>query len=1187
MAKSRRQRGVLLAPAGFRRLQAARQTLETQQNFGEPFTFEQLSELANLDVHTVKRALSTTQRVDRRTLAQLFAAFDLELGPSDFATPSRPRRQDWGGAVSAPYFYGRQQELATLTQWIGADRCRIVTIYGVAGIGKSTLALEAARQWQDRFEGFIWRSLQDPTDPKKLIEEIVAFLDPDLEVGADASDWQLLSYLLQGLQQQRCLLIFDNVEALFRGGARAGEYCPGYEVYGEIFRRLGEAEHQSCLLLTTREKPREIAFLEGDASPVRSLRLGGLRESEEVELLGVRGLKASPEDCARLAEQYGGNPLALTLVASTIRDVFDGDVAGFMAQKSSVYGDLRDLLEGQFDRLSAAERDILYWLAIDREPTSLAQLRQDAIARSERPLLETLESLLRRAVLTRSAARFSCHPVILEYAVERLLDEAYQELVTGQLQCLHTHALYKAQTKDYLREAQRRVLLQPLLAKLCDRWESQHQVVGVLTKKLNDLQTAAAPPSYAPGNLVNLLREFEVNFSGWNFSGLTLWQADFQNALLQGADFRRTDLRSARFTQYLGSIRDIAFSPDGRFFATGDTNGELYIYRADAGRQMARIGHRGWLWSITYSPNGKMLASGGEDSEIELWDAESGENLTTLCGHEAGVRTMNFTPDGTHLISGSEDGTVRVWNLDSDRCTQILIDGYRPVVALAIGADGKTLASSDGREIHLWQLPSGKCLATFNDCTGPIRALAFCPQSQQLAGGGDDCSIHLWNFTPEAGQPVEHQRLQGHQMGVSSLSFSPDGSRLASGSDDCTIRLWNLTSNYCERALSSHQIGVSAIAFSPDNKTIASGSLDCTIQLWDASSGRALRSHQGNGNGSQAIAFSPDSRMLAVCRQQFADLWDISGQQRCRQLQAGHPRLTALAYSPDGRYVVAGCLDSSIKVWDARGGASLPHLQGHHYRTLSVAFSPDGQILASGSEDRRIVLWDWERREQMCEYEGHDHRVWSLAFGPDGQTLASASHDGTVRLWEVATGKCLWIGAEHKDWVWSVAFSPDGESIASSSSDGSLKIWDRVTGTCRRTLIEGAYTFSVAYSRPDGRILASGHSDGSIRLWDPASGRRLAALTGQTRSIWALAISPDGKTLAGTSSDETIALWNLEAIDLDGIAEDAQPQILRSPRPYEGMKIAAVTGLTSAKFENLKSLGAIAEPTEPASDAAG
>jgi hypothetical protein len=83
-----------------------------------------------------------------------------------------------------------------------------------------------------------------------------------------------------------------------------------------------------------------------------------------------------------LVEHYAGNPLALKMVAPTIRDFFDGSIANFLEclqQGTSVFGDIRDLLARQIDRLSDLEQQVMYWLAIDREPITLSELRANFV----------------------------------------------------------------------------------------------------------------------------------------------------------------------------------------------------------------------------------------------------------------------------------------------------------------------------------------------------------------------------------------------------------------------------------------------------------------------------------------------------------------------------------------------------------------------------------------------------------------------------------------------------------------------------------------------------------------------------------------------------------------------------------------------------------------------------------------
>src|SRR5205823_4505158 len=148
----------------------------------------------------------------------------------------------------------------------------------------------------------------------------------------------------------------------------------GYEDYARLLRRVAETEHQSCLLLTSREKPRDLVALEGGRAPVRSLRLAGLDAAGSRQLLAERDVAGTTSERAQLIEAYAGNPLALNIVAQTIVELFGGEIAPFLEQDELVFGSIRELLAEQFARLSAVEQTVLLWLAILREPVSIGGL---------------------------------------------------------------------------------------------------------------------------------------------------------------------------------------------------------------------------------------------------------------------------------------------------------------------------------------------------------------------------------------------------------------------------------------------------------------------------------------------------------------------------------------------------------------------------------------------------------------------------------------------------------------------------------------------------------------------------------------------------------------------------------------------------------------------------------------------
>ena len=186
-----------------------------------------------------------------------------------------------------------------------------------------------------------------------------------------------------------------------------------------------------------------------------------------------------------LVQYYEGNALALKVVATTISDLFEGNIAEFLREEISVFGDIRNLIDHQFKRLSDLERDIVYWLAINREPTTLSQLREDMISVIPRlNLIEGLESLSRRSLIERNDSGFTLQSVVMEYVLVQLIKKVGQEINTHKLQFLRCYSLIKATAKDYVRETQIRLLLQPIIDDLFTIFRCQRNIEERLTEIL-------------------------------------------------------------------------------------------------------------------------------------------------------------------------------------------------------------------------------------------------------------------------------------------------------------------------------------------------------------------------------------------------------------------------------------------------------------------------------------------------------------------------------------------------------------------------------------------------------------------------------------------------------------------------------------------------------------------------------
>ncbi len=404
---------------------------------------------------------------------------------------------DWDEVLDVAVFYGRESERTQLHRWIVADRCQVVAILGMGGMGKTTISIELLRQLQlelatpdpadpDRFSQIVWRSLLNAPPLEELlpglIQTLVSSVVPQLDrhqrslvrgeteresptpssVPGAYHQFNLelipktvsgqIELLLEICRQQRCLIVLDNGESIFQAGARVGQYRTGYADYGDLFNTLGQMNHQSCLLLTSREQPPEISNLARINTKVRTLVLPGLDHPAGQQIFADRGCRPVPlVDWVKIDRYCGGNPLALQLIAATVQEVVDGDISEILPYlQSNQFGfaDIHLLLDQQWERLTIEEQQVMYWLAIGPAPMSILeldellcsdlnhqQLSDDRSAgkakrvKDKLSLSTVLRSLQQRSLIFArlpqtddSQQHWSLQPMMIEYVTSRFAD---------------------------------------------------------------------------------------------------------------------------------------------------------------------------------------------------------------------------------------------------------------------------------------------------------------------------------------------------------------------------------------------------------------------------------------------------------------------------------------------------------------------------------------------------------------------------------------------------------------------------------------------------------------------------------------------------------------------------------------------------------------------------------------------
>ena len=698
---------------------------------------------------------------------------------------------DWGDAPDVSVFYDRVSELATLENWIRQDRCRLIAVLGMGGMGKTALSMKLAEQTQDEFERVIWRSLRNAPPVLDLLADLIRFLSSQQEINLPESIDGCILRLIHYLSSQRCLLILDNAESVLQAGERSGQYLSGYEGYGQLLRTVGDTAHQSCLILTSREKPTGLTQREGKAAPVRSFQLTGLGAAAGQEIVKQQELLSGTEaEWQMLVQHYAGNPLALKMVASGVEDFFDGEIARFLqyaSQGSLVFDNIRDLLKRQVSRLSELELEVMNWLAINREPVTPAELQADlGLTFGLSELLAALASLQRRSLIESGSAGFSQQPVVMEFITEQLLLHVYQELIDSKTllteSLLRRYALVKATSKDYIRETQIRLILEPLITLSIEQLGTTQKLKDRLYGLLEQFRQSQISARYAAGNILHLLHHLNADLTGLNLSGLQIWQANLSGLTLHQANLSHAQIARSVFAETFGCVLSVAFSPDGKWLAAGESNGTIPIWEIASGRKLMTLRHHtSWVWSVLfaphpYDPEQQILVSVSDDYQVKLWDLQTGNPLRTLLGHQRSVNTLALSPDGRWIASGSQDATIRLWNLQQpDQPPRILAGHSQRVWSVAFSPTAQILASaSEDHTVKLWNLANGECYQTMAKDPNSNGIVAFSPDGSLLASGGPDHMICLWQIESNSAQsaqpaildPTRLKYLRGHTRPV-------------------------------------------------------------------------------------------------------------------------------------------------------------------------------------------------------------------------------------------------------------------------------------------------------------------------------------------------------------------------------------------------------------------------------------
>jgi len=495
--------------------------------------------------------------------------------------------------------------------------------------------------------------------------------------------------------------------------------------------------------------------------------------------------------------------------------------------------------------------------------------------------------------------------------------------------------------------------------------------------------------------------------------------------------------------------QSLALSPDGRLLAYG-AFGEVKIADAATGRELRTLKtgtsssilgeDLDYITALAFSPDGRWLATGTRHGSVSLWEVASGQERRVVGHFSDAITTILFNPQGKWLAVSSHKG-LRVWEIDSGKEITSSFGNDLFFAAIALSPDGRELAAAGMGNIVLLEAPGRRWGRALGGLSLGSESIAISRDGHWLALGSSDYTIKLWDLA--AGE--QSRILAGHSATVDTLAFSPDGRWLASGSFDKTIRLWEVATGHEVRSFVGHSAPVRGIAFSPDGSLLASASEDRFVKVWDSTSGGELHKFSGfkevetNSDaigawggttaGAWSVAFSPDGHLLAGAGVGGVKFWEVATGREVRTLgeEEGLDIRTSVTYSLDGRYV-AGSFWGGTTVWDATTGKDL-WSEGLGFGFLAPVngvsvFTPDGRKFVRNRPNGEISVLDTGDWHVLFELPPHNSP--GAVVTPDGRFVISASADAGTRIWDSESGELkgtLVSLRGGRDWL---VVTPDG-----------------------------------------------------------------------------------------------------------------------------------------------------------------
>ncbi|XP_056132484.1 apoptotic protease-activating factor 1 [Lampris incognitus] len=976
-----------------------------------------------------------------------------------------------------------------------------VTVFGMAGSGKSVLAAEAVRNHaliEECFPGGVhWLSIGQLDKPDLLgkIQSLCFRLE-------QSQDPQSLHRPPNSLDEAKECLRFLILR----------RYPRSLLILDDIWDStvLKSFDIHCRILLTTRDRSLTDSVSGGKYEVAVE---SGLDEDKALEILALYTNSKPlnlPEQARSIIRECKGSPLVVSLIGALLRE-FPNRWSYYLQQlqqkqfkrirKSSSYDydALDQAMDASIQVLHAEHRELYKDLTVLEKDVKVPA-KVLAILWNFEP--EQVEDVLQEFV-NKSLLFRDCHHRPYLYYLHDLQVDFLAEQNRSQLESLHTKVV--RQYQHYYREGPPTSGDQECLYWI--RFLTYHMAKANLSQELYSLMFCldwirTKAQIMGPVHLINDYVEYGAILDKENsdvrsqfqeflsVNGYQLEQDPFPDVVQLALSQPHS---SEVYRQALQQAQDRA------------SRGELYFdwlnkTSLESQSRLVVQPHQGCIYFACFSHDGAKIASCGASKTLMVFKTTSGAKLLEIQAHEDEILCCAFSPDDRLLATCSSDRKIKVWNAERGTLLRVFEEEHEEQV--------------------------NHC--QFTNTTRRL-LLATCSNDKFM-------NAKLWNLN----KPSSQNTMFGHLEPVNHCCFSPDDTYVSTSSTDGTLKLFEVSSanewktidvkGLFQEGGEETEVQVKCSTWSADGKLVMCAARNAVFGFAVETTDMLLEIRTNRLSTVQYCHACPTSNLLAIAVSHYnVELWDLEADKKLADLTGHLSWVHGVQFSPDGSLLLSCSDDQTVRVWETKKvhTSSAVSLK----RDCDVLFNGDGITVAAADNCNRLQVHNGRTGELMFQSEEQSSRIRCTCICRQPSAVALGQDDGTVKVLEVPSGITLATLQGHTKTVLHCHFSQDGLTLISSSEDTTIRVWRWRTGECK--VLQGhkeqVRRFSLMSNSSSNTHLLSWSFDGTLKVWDMESGEKLHDIEGHQEAILGCHISPDGRLFATTSADRTAKVWRCES----------------------------------------------------------